>query len=47
MMQREYLIVVNLNCGVLKLTDLKIIPNNQELNSMCTCRLLYSLPPSW
>ena len=45
-MQREYLIVVNLNCGVLKFTDLNIVPNNQELNSMCTCTLLYSLPPS-
>lgn len=45
-MQRDYLIVVNLSWEVLKFTDLKIIPNKQELNPMCSCTLLYSLPPS-
>lgn len=44
-MQREQLIVVGLNCGALKLADLRIIPNNRELNSTCTCTLLYSLFP--
>lgn len=44
--QREYLKAVNLNYGVLKFTDLNIIPNNQEWNSTCKHVLLYSLPPS-